>query len=325
MSLLMLPPRWTPSWGARGLLLTVTRSPIQANRVQAFSVWTRWRAPVGFLAVSVGTLLVFVLWPILYSIWISFHDWSFLREDQVFVGLDNYVRMAGDPRFWNALRNTFVYTAATVAVSVGFAVVLAVNLNTQIWGRTFLRAAYFLPVITSFGIMAIVFRFLFSPDIGLYTEWLAVLGLPKIGWLREPGTAMVAVILTSIWKVTGFNMVILLAGLQGISASYYQAARVDGASSWRRFLHITLPSLRHQTLFVTVISVIAGLQAFDQIFVMTRGGPLFGTDTIVTYLFSQGFERFRVGYAAALSVALLALILVASIVQLRLFRFTEVD
>jgi ABC-type sugar transport system permease subunit len=285
----------------------------------------RWRAPVGFLAVSVAALLLFTLWPIVRAFWISLHDWSFLRDDQPFVGFENYRHMFDDPRFWNALRNTFVYTAATVTVNVGFALILAVNLIGQVRGRTFLRAAYFLPVVTSFGIMAIVFGFLFSPDIGLIVHWMTAVGLPEIAWLREPLTAMIAVILVGIWKVTGFNMVILLAGLQGIPEEHYEAAVVDGASPWQRFLHITVPGVRQQLLFVAVISVIASLQAFDQIFVMTRGGPLFATETIVTYLFTQGFERFRVGYAAALSVALFCIILVASITQLRLFRFGEVD
>lgn len=270
-------------------------------------------------------LVLFTLWPIGRAVWMSLHDWSFLRDDQVFVGFDNYTELLGDDRWWNALKNTLVYTVVTVSLNVGLALILAATLNGAIRGRAFLRAAFFLPVVTSFGIMAIVFGFLLSPDIGLIVKWMTAIGLPEVAWLREPGTAMAAVIMVGVWKVTGFNMVILLAGLQGIPEEHYEAALVDGAGPVARFWHISVPGLRQQIIFVTVISVIASLQAFDQIFVMTRGGPLFGTETIVTYLFTQGFERFRVGYAATLSVALFVIILVVSIAQLRFFRYSEVD
>lgn len=286
----------------------------------------RWRInpAYGFIAVSAAALLLFTFWPIVRAIWLSFYEFSFVGSGNEFIGLGNYRRLAADPRFWKALTNTIVYTAAAGGLQVVLALGLAVGVNGEIRGRTFLRAAYFLPAITSFAIMGIVFSFLFSPDIGLFSLVPAKLGLPRIEWLRNPDTAMAAVIIVGIWKTTGFNMVILLAALQDIPEYLYEAASIDGATPLQKFWHITVPSLRQALLFVTVITVIASLQVFDQVFVMTDGGPLFATETLVTYLHQQGFERFQMGYASALSVVLFALILVVAAVQLRLFRYRDV-
>lgn len=285
------------------------------------------RIPVAwwFLAPSALILGVFTLWPIVQALWMSLHDWSFLSRERPFVGGDNYAALWADPRFWNALRNTIVYTAATVPLQILLALGLALALDRAIKGRAFLRSAYFLPVISSLAIMAIVWAFLFDPDIGVVTSWLAALGLPRIAWLREPGTALIAVVIVGIWKTLGFNTVILLAGLQGVAREQHEAASLDGANARQRFRHVTLPGMRQTLLFVTVISVIASLQVFDQVYVMTRGGPLYATETLVSYLYYQGFTLFQMGYASAISWVLFAGILVASIVQLRLFRYQEVD
>lgn len=278
-----------------------------------------------FLAPSAIALLLFTVWPIAQAFWMSLHDWSFSNPGKPFSGLDNYAEMLGDRRFWNALKNTVVYTLATVPLQIGLALGLAVGLNAKLRGRAFLRSAYFIPVISSLAIMAIVWAFLFDPDIGLVSSWLASVGLPRIAWLREPDTAMVAVIVVGVWKTLGFNTVILLAGLQGIAQEQHEAAALDGASAWQRFRHVTVPGLRQTLLFVTVISVIASLQVFDQVYVMTRGGPLYGTETLVTYVYYQGFTLFRMGYASAISWILFLIIAAISMVQLRLFRYQEID
>lgn len=278
-----------------------------------------------FLAPSAIILGCFTFWPIVQALWMSLHDWSFLSRDHTFTGVGNYQALLDDPRFWNALRNTIVYTIATVPVQIAIALGLAVALDTAIKGRALLRTAYFLPVISSLAIMAIVWAFLFDPDIGVVTEWLSALGVPRIAWLREPGTAMIAVAIVGIWKTLGFNTVILLAGLQGVAREQYEAAALDGASSRQRFRHVTVPGLRQTLLFVTIISVIASLQVFDQVYVMTRGGPLYATETLVTYLYYQGFTLFHMGYASAISWVLFGGILVVSVIQLRLFRYQEVD
>jgi ABC-type sugar transport system permease subunit len=285
----------------------------------------RFNPAYAFIAPSALILAVFTAWPIAQAFWMSLHDWSFTASVHPFVGLGNYGQLFVDPLFWNAARTTAVYTIATVPFQIGLALGLAVALNGKIRGRAFLRSAYFIPVISSVAVMAIVWMFLFDPDIGLVSAWLLKLGFGRIAWLREPGSALVAVILVGIWKSVGFNMVLLLAGLQGVSKDQLEAAALDGANNWQQFRHVTVPALRHTLLFVTVISIIASLQAFDQIYVMTRGGPLHSTETLVYYAYQNGFDYFQMGYASAISVILFLFIAVVSIVELRLFRYREVD
>jgi multiple sugar transport system permease protein len=278
-----------------------------------------------FIVPSAIVIAVFTVWPIIQAFWMSLHEWSFLSQDKPFIGLGNYFALLDDSRFWNALWNTAVYTLAAVPLQIGLALFLAMGLNARLHGRAILRAAYFVPVISSLAVMAIVWSFLFDPDIGLVSSWMANLGLPRIAWLRQPDTAMMAVIIVGVWKTVGFNTVILMAGLQGIPSDHYEAASIDGANAWQKLRRITIPGLRQTLLFVTVISVIASLQVFDQVYVMTRGGPLFATETIVTYLYHQGFGLFRMGYASAISGILFLIIIVISLVQLRIFRYQEVD
>jgi multiple sugar transport system permease protein len=285
----------------------------------------RFNPAFAFIAPSALILAVFTLWPIAQAFWMSLHDWSFTAAVHPFIGLGNFNRLFDDPLFWNAARTTVIYTIAAVPFQIGLALMLAVALNGKIHGQAFLRSAYFIPVISSIAVMAIVWTFLFDPDIGLVSAWLLKLGFGRIAWLREPGSALVAVILVGIWKSIGFNMVLLLAGLQGVSQDQHDAAAMDGANGWQRFRHVTVPALRHTLLFVAVISIIASLQAFDQIYVMTRGGPLHTTETLVYYAYHNGFDYFQMGYASAISVILFLFIAVISIVQLRLFRYQEVD
>ena len=282
-------------------------------------------AAYAFILPSALTLAVFTLWPIAQALWISLHDWSFLTDVQTFVGAANYGELVRDARFWNALRVTAIYTVATVPLQIGIALAIALALNEQLRGRGLLRAAYFFPVISSLAIMAIVWSFLLDPNVGTVGGWMRDLGLRRVAFLREPSLALPAVIAVGLWKNVGFSMVILLAGLQGIPREHYEAAAIDGAGRFQRFRHVTVPGLRHTLLFVAVIGVIASLQAFDQIFVMTRGGPLFTTESLVTYMFRQGFDLFRMGYASSIATVLFLLILAVSAVQLRLFRYRDVD
>ncbi|MDQ3694701.1 MAG: sugar ABC transporter permease [Chloroflexota bacterium] len=278
-----------------------------------------------FVAPSMLVIAVFVIGPILQALWMSVHDWSFVAPETPFVGLANYRELAGDDRFWNALTVTAVYTLGSVPVQILLALAVALALNERLRALTWFRAAFFFPVISSLAVMAIVWRFLLDPDIGLLSHWLSQLGVGPTDWLQSTTWALPAVIGVGIWKNLGFTMVILLAGLQGVPETYYEAAAIDGAGRWARFRHITLPGLRQTMLFVTVIGVIASLQAFDQIYVMTRGGPLFTTETLVSYMYHQAFDLFRMGYAAAIAWVLFVIIMVGSAVQLRLFRYQDVD
>jgi multiple sugar transport system permease protein len=284
------------------------------------------RAAYLFMLPSLMILAVFVFWPIIQAFLLSFYHWSFGSSVQEWAGLDNYQRLIPDARVANAFRNTLYYTVITVPVGMVVALGLALALNEKLPARGLLRAAFFLPVIGSFAIIAIIWSFLFDPDIGLLAYWLKVAGLPVTGWLRDPDWAMPVVILVSIWKNLGFNMVIFLAGLQGIPETLYEAARVDGASAWQRFWKITLPMLRPTTLFVLVISVIGAFQVFDPVYVLTPGGgPLHSTETVVSYIYHQGIELIDISYASTIGVVLFVIVFVLTLFQLRILRFREVD
>jgi ABC-type sugar transport system permease subunit len=276
--------------------------------------WAQLRAGVLFLLPSAAILGVFVVFPIARSLWMSLHDWSMFETEHKFVGLDNYAELLGDPRFWNALRNTLVFTLVTVPLQVIIALALAVRLARTTRGAAFFRSIYFFPVISSFATMAIVWRFLLSADVGPTASWLRDVGITPLDALHTPALALPAIIFVSLWKNVGFTMVVLI-----------EAAVLDGAKAWARFINVTLPSIRQALLFASVIAVIVSLQVFDQVYVMTRGGPLFRTETLVTYMYEQGFTEYRSGYAAAIAWVLFLLIMLASALQLRLFRYRDVD
>ncbi len=284
------------------------------------------RAGYAFLLPSVVILAVFVFWPILQSFLLSLQNWQFGSETRTWVGAANYARMLEDERVHNAFRNTLVYSAVTVPVGILLSLGLALMLNQKLPLRGLLRGAFFLPVIASFAIVAIVWNFLLDPDIGMLAYWSERLGLPTSEWLRDPRWAMPAVIVVSIWKNIGFNMVILLAGLQGIPEVLYEASKVDGASAWQRFRHITLPQLRPTGLFVLVISIIAAFQVFDVVQVMTPdGGPLFSTDVVVTYIYHQGIELLDISYGATIGVVLFVIVFALTLLQLRVLRYRETE
>jgi ABC-type sugar transport system permease subunit len=310
-----------------------SNAPVAPHRTggrlqQWLQALTRREARAGYLFVapSVVILAVFVFWPIVQSFVLSLQSWRFNADAQQWVGLANYQRLLADERAWGAFRNTLVYTLVTVPVGMLLSLLLALALNRALPGRTLLRACFFLPVIASFAVIAIVWKFLLDPDIGVFAYWGQQLGLPPVNWLRSAQTALPAVMIVSIWKSVGFNMVLFLAGLQGISASLYEAATVDGANRWQQFWRITLPLLRPTTLFVLVISIISAFQVFDQVYVLTpKGGPLFSTETVVTYIYYQGIELIDISYAASIGVVLFVIVLALTLVQLRLLRFREVD
>lgn len=278
-----------------------------------------------FLLPSLLIMLVFVLFPIVQSAWMSLHDWSFFEAEHAFIGFQNYTELFGDPRFWNALRNTAVFTVTTVPLQIGLGLLLAVRLSRARWWTPFLRSAYFFPVVSSFATMAIVWKFLLSPDVGPTSAWLRDAGVAPPNILSSTALALPAVIMVGLWKNIGFTMVILIAALQDVPESLYEAAMIDGAGAPRRFFSVTVPSIRQALLFAVIMAIIASLQVFDQVYVMTDGGPLFHTETIVTYMYKMGFEQYRAGYASAIAWALFFLIMLASAVQLRLFRYRDVD
>lgn len=266
---------------------------------------------------SLLVLGTFMVWPMIQALRISFTDYNVFQSN--WTGLENYRRLLHDEAFHNALWNTVLYTGITTPISVGLALAFALLLNRKLRGRDFFRAAIFLPVITSLAIAAIAWTFLIDPDIGVVPYWLERIGV-RTGGLGEPTWAMAWVIVVGVWKNVGFYTVMYLAGLQGIPREIYEAAEVDGAKSWTRFRTMTWPLLTNTTMFVFVIALIAALQAFDQIFVMTRGGPFFQTETLVTMIYRLGFNEFQMGYAAAISWVLVLLVFALSLLQIRYFN-----
>jgi multiple sugar transport system permease protein len=278
-------------------------------------------AAIGFIAPSLVILTVFVFWPIVQSIVLSLHDWQFGTKAQVFVGFENYAKIWKDPRFWNAFWNTLYFTVFFVPLGVVIPLALALALNAAIPFRTTFRAAIFLPVISSYAVMALAWRFLLDPDIGLIIYWGSLIGLPRFAPLRDPDWAMPAVILVALWKNIGFNMVIYLAGVQAIPAVLYEAARIDNASRWTQFWAITWPQLKTTNVFVLVISIIGAFQVFDPVFVLTpNGGPLFTTETLVSFIYRQGITQFNLSYAAAVGFVLFMMVLILTLIQLWVTR-----
>lgn len=269
-----------------------------------------------FLTPAVIFLGIFILGPIVYLFFLSFTAGNFTSTGAYWVGLKNYWRLLLNPDFWQVLSNTFYFTVATVIPSLVIPLGLAVLLNRSMAFREALRTTYFLPSIISLVAAGLGFRWLFQPE-GSVNALLNTVGIAPISWLGEAFWAMPVLILLSIWKQLGFNMVVYLAGLQAIPSTRYEAAELDGANSWQQFRHITLPGLQPTLIFATVTTVIFTLRSFEQVYVITGGGPLNSTNLLVYYIYQEAFGQFDFGYAAAAATVLLAVTLVLVYLQLR--------
>ena len=275
-----------------------------------------------FLAPALLLLGVFVLYPIAYLCYLSFTAGSFTRAGVHWVGWKNYWRLFLTPDFWQVVGNTIVFTVATVIPSLLLPLGLAVLLDRAIVLRDLLRVAYFLPSITSLVAVGLGWRWLFQTE-GPVNQWLALLGIDPIPWLSSTVWAMPVLILLSIWKQIGFNLVVFLTGLQTIPVSRYEAATLDGANAWQQFWYITLPGLRPTLIFAAVTTAIFTLRSFEPVYVITGGGPLNATNLLVYYIYEQAFAQFDFGYAAAAATLLLGATLVLVSVQLRASHETD--
>ncbi|MFB7208814.1 carbohydrate ABC transporter permease [Streptomyces sp. NPDC056255] len=271
------------------------------------------------LAPSFVLILAFVLGPMLGSLWISFHDWNLLKP-MTWTGLDNYREVLTSADTWKAFRNTLYYVVGYLPLVYAGGLLIALGLNRAMRGRNLLRGIYFLPVVTSWVVVALVWKWILNPNSGALNAVLGWFGIDGPGWWTDPTWAMPSVILASAWKDLGFVMVILLAGLQAIPESVYEAAKVDGVTAWQRFRHVTFPLLAPSSLFVVMISLINGFQVFDQVFVMTGGGPAGATTTVVSAVYDNSFRYGKIGYASALSWVLFVVILIVSVAQSRVQR-----
>jgi len=270
-----------------------------------------------FLAPALLLLGVFLLWPIAYLLWLSFTTGSFTRSGAVWIGGRNYWRLLVDADFWQVVGNTAYFTIATVLPSLVIPLGLAVWLNQAIVGRDLLRTAYFIPSVTSLVAVGLGFRWLFQTD-GVVNHLLEAIGLTAIPWLGSTTWAMPVLILLSVWKQLGFNLVVFLAGLQTIPLSRYEAAELDGATAWQQFWHITLPGLQPTLVFAIVTTAIFTLRSFEQPYVMTGGGPLNSTNLLVYYIYTQAFSQFDFGYAAAAAMVLLTVAIALVYLQFKI-------
>jgi multiple sugar transport system permease protein len=269
-----------------------------------------------FLAPALILLVVFLLYPIGYLLFISFTAGSFTADGIRWVGIKNYWRLILNPDFWQVLGNTVYFTIATVIPSLVIPLGLAVLLNRSFALRGLLRSAYFIPSIISLVASGLGFRWLFQTE-GPVNALLQSIGIPEIPWLGDTFWAMPVLILLSIWKQLGFNMVVFIAGLQAIPPSRYEAAELDGANAWQQFWYITLPGLRPTLIFAIVTTVIFTLRSFEQVYVITGGGPVNSTNLLVYYIYQEAFGQFDFGYAAAAATVLLAVTLLMVYLQLR--------
>ncbi len=271
---------------------------------------------LAFLLPSAVPLVLFVLGPMVAAAWVSLHKWN-LISPMKFIGLDNYSSLLTDPRTGSIFLHTAYYILGYLPLVYVGGLALALALNTALKGRAFLRGIYFLPVVTSWIVVALVWRWLLNPSNGVVNAVLGFFGIQGPGWWSDPTWAMPSIIIASAWKDLGFVMVILLAGLQAISPEMYDAAKVDGAGWWRQLWSITLPLLSPSTFFVLVISLINGFQVFDQVYAMTGGGPAGSSQVVVLQIYDLTFRYGRAGEASALSWILFAVVLAITVIQVR--------
>jgi multiple sugar transport system permease protein len=280
-----------------------------------------WSAYV-FLAPGLVVFSLFTVFALIYAFYLTFHDWNILQFDKEYIGLDNYSELLADEGFHKAVLNTFYFCAGQVPLSMAGGLGLALVLNQAIRARGVFRALFFLPQVTPFVVVAIIWKWLYNADFGLFNYYLLEAHLIKepLLWLSSEELAMPSVIMMSVWSGVGFSMVIYLAGLQAVPQELHEAAKVDGAGSFSRLWNVTLPQLAPTTLFLLVMGIIGSLQIVTQIFIMTRGGPVERTTTMVYFIYDAAFKYFDMGYASTMAMALFVITLGFTAVQLWLFR-----
>lgn len=266
---------------------------------------------------------VFLLYPVVSALFLSFYQATGVGARK-FIGLGNYVSLVQDPRYLHALLNTTEYALGSILILSPLALLIALAVRSFIVpsdnAKSLYRLAYFMPQLTSFVVIALMFALVFDKDYGLLNNFLAGFGLPKIGWLRESSLAMPSVIMVSIWTFVGINSLYFLAGLQNIPHEVNEAAAIDGAGRLQSFWYVTLPMLRPTLLFVIIQATIFSYQVFDLPYLLTGGGPSDASLTVVIYLYQSGFQQFKLGYAAAIGYSLGIISIVLSLIQLRVFR-----
>ncbi|MBX3000707.1 MAG: sugar ABC transporter permease [Caldilineaceae bacterium] len=269
-----------------------------------------------FLAPAFLGLLVFTFLPFFASLYFSFTQYNVLSPPQ-WIGLGNYERLINSQVFWIALRNVSYYTLGTLIPKMILGLTFAILLNQALRGVAFFRAAFYAPVVTSMVAVSIAWLWIYHPNSGLLNQFLTWLGLPRQLWLLDKNLALPSLMLMGIWKYAGISMVIYLAGLQGIPESYYEAADIDGANGWNKFFYITLPLLAPASFYIFLTTAISSFQVFEQMYVLTQGGPGFATTSVVYEIYGEAFQRFRMGYASAMAFVLFIIILILTLISFK--------
>lgn len=285
---------------------------MKTNRKEALTAY-------GFLLPNLLGLTVFVFVPMVYAFYVSLHEWNALSP-KVFIGFDNYVQLTSDHEWWNSVYRTFIFTLIYVPALYILALFFAVIVNSltpRVQSLT--RTMFLLPFAITSVISAVIWMFLYNPRDGFINQFLNLFGIPNQQFLGSTSQALISIIVVIIWINLGYNMVIFMASLKEIPKDYYEAAQIDGATSWKAFRYITFPLLKETSIFILVVTTIGSFTVFDQIMVMTKGGPASSTEVSVLYIYKQAFEFLNMGYASALAVVLFLIIFVLSLAQMRLY------
>ena len=273
-----------------------------------------------YLMPALMLLTLFSLYPTIRLIFDSFFMWDGMG-DRLFVGLQNYSDLLHDKEFWQTVKNSIVFIVGSVPTGMAISLIMALLIQKHILGRDFFRTVFFAPVVTSLVAAGMIFVWLLNYDFGILNLLLVKLGFQKIPWLISEKYAMFSVIVMTIWKDAGYNMILFLAGLNGISSTYYEAARIDGASRWQTFWKITWPLLMPTTFFILVVRIIFSFRTFEQIYAMTKGGPVGSTTVFIYYIYEKAFRYFEIGYASAAAILLLAIVLVMTYLQFKVVKY----
>ncbi|KRE58521.1 ABC transporter permease [Paenibacillus sp. Soil750] len=272
----------------------------------------------GYAMIAPGYLIyfAFIFIPLVVSLYYSFTNYNFYSSPS-FIGLQNYTRLLHDAQFAKALTNTCIYALWTIIPQISLGLVLAVLLNGGIFGKVFARASIYVPNVTSMVAVSMIWLWIYDPSLGIANRLFKSIGLDPVQWLYEPKTAMLSIVIMSIWKSIGYSMIIYLAGLQSIPSSLYEAAHMDGASKFKQFWMVTVPMLKPTTFFILIMTCINSFMVFEQVNILTNGGPMGSTTTVVHQIYLRGFQDFQMGYASAMAMVLFVITLVITLANFK--------
>ncbi len=271
-----------------------------------------------FLSPALILFLLFNVIPIIYSFYLSTIKWDGFSANKKFVGIKNYINIFKNPEFYKSLYITIIYTILVTIGSIIIGMILASLLNKDVKGKTIFRTAYFIPVVTATAAAGVVWKYMLDPSQGIVNKFLNHMQLPSIPWLTHPFWVIISISLVGIWKRIGFNMIIYLSAMQSIPNSLYESADIDGATKFGKFKYVSVPLLRPTTLLLIIMSFIDSFQVFDQVYIMTNGGPMGASDVLGLYMYREGFSVGNVGYASAVGWVIFIFIFLATIIQFKI-------